>query len=736
MKGANGLGDLFLDGIVEEVIYSNPENGYTVCTINCGNEPITLVGIMPCLGEGETIRVQGSWQVHSTFGRQFRVDYFEKKLPTTSSAILRYLASGAIKGIGPVTAERIVERFGEDTLDIIENNPRWLCDIRGISPKKADEIHKNYTEQFGMRTVMMFCNEFFGPNLSVKIFKTYGSAAIDIIKSNPYRLCADIPGIGFDKADRVAMSLGIAADHPERAEAGIVHTLNTAAMNGGHCYLPKDELTEAAARILGVEKEVAFTAAERLVANQRLKSFAVGDMTAYALEELYSAEVYIAAKLHALSNFKFPYVLEGLDEQIAQLEEKYNMEYAPEQREAISHALTEGVTIITGGPGTGKTTIIKAILEICNILKFSCVLAAPTGRAAQRMFESSGKEAKTIHRLLEASVSEGGFHHFSRDEDNPINNKVIIIDEMSMVDTNLMCALLKAVKTGSYLILIGDPDQLPPVGPGNCLNDIINSQRFNVTKLDKIFRQAEQSLIVTNAHAVNRGEMPVLNARDNDFFFVEKHNPDDILGLLLSFVAERLPKRYDVDPLDDIQVISCTRKGPLGTKELNSVFQEALNPKSHRKSEKKYGNVIFREGDKVMQIKNDYDLSWKRGNEAGMGIFNGDVGKITEIDTRSESMTVDFDGRITEYDFSQLEELEHAYAVTAHKSQGSEYKIVVIPSFDAPFPLMTRNLLYTAITRAKDMVVVVGASKSLKVMVGNNRIPVRHTALKHLLSII
>lgn len=730
------LGELFLDGIVEDIIYTNGENGYTVCTINCGNEPITLVGIMPCLGEGETIRVQGEWQMHSTFGRQFRVDYFEKKLPTTASAILRYLASGAIKGIGPVTAERIVDKFGEETLDIIENNPRWLCDIRGISPKKADEIHKNYVEQFGMRTVMMFCNEFFGPSLSVKIFKTYGSASIDIIKQNPYRLCADIPGIGFEKADRVAMSLGLPHDHPERAEAGIIHVLNTASINGGHCYLPKDELVESAARILGVGNETAFMAAERLVQNQRLKKFGVEDFDAYALAELYSAEVYIAAKMHTLANFKFPYVLEGLDEQITDLETRYNIQYAPEQREAISYALTSGVTVITGGPGTGKTTVIKAILEICNILKFSCVLAAPTGRAAQRMFESSGKEAKTIHRLLEASVSEGGAHHFQRDEDNPLHHKVIIIDEMSMVDTNLMCALLKAVKTGSYLILIGDPDQLPPVGPGNCLNDIINSQKFNVVKLDKIFRQAEQSLIVRNAHAINRGEMPVLNIRDNDFFFVEKQSTDDILDLLLAFVCERLPKRYDANPLEDIQVISCTRKGTLGTKELNVAFQARLNPKSPKKAEKKYGNAIFREGDKVMQIKNDYDLSWKKGDMAGMGVFNGDVGKIVEIDTKSESMSVDFDGRITEYDFSQLEELEHAYAVTAHKSQGSEYKIVVIPSFDAPFPLMTRNLLYTAVTRARDMVVVVGSSRCINTMVGNNRIPIRHTALKHLLGLV
>lgn len=730
------MGELYLDGVVEDIIYSNGENGYTVCTINCGGEPITLVGIMPYIGEGETIRVQGDWQVHSTFGRQFRVDYFEKRLPTTVAAIKKYLASGAIKGIGPVTAERIVERFGEDTLDVIENNPRWLCDIRGISPKRADEIQRNYVEQFGMRNVMMFCNEFFGPALSVKIFKAYGSAAIDIIKATPYRLCADIQGIGFEKADRVAMSVGIALDSPDRADAGIVHTLNVAAVNGGHCYLPERELIEAASRVLGVKEEVARAAAERLCTVERIKKFDIGEYIAYSLSELYSAEVYIAAKLQALSEFKFPFVLEGLDEQITVLEEKYGISYAPEQREAISFAFTGGVTVITGGPGTGKTTVIKAILDICNILKFSCVLAAPTGRAAKRMFESSGKEAKTIHRMLEASISDNGHHHFQRDEENPIAQKVIIIDEMSMVDTNLMCALLKAVKLGSYLILIGDPDQLPPVGPGNCLNDIINSQKFNVVRLDKIFRQAEQSLIVVNAHAINRGEMPIINSRDNDFFFVEKRTAEEVKALLVAFVAERLPKRYNAAPLEDIQVISCTRKGSLGTYELNTLFQDVLNPKSSKKNEKKYGSVLFREGDKVMQIKNDYDLEWKRGAESGTGVFNGDIGRITEIDTRNETVTVDFEGRMTNYDFSQLEELEHAYAVTAHKSQGSEYRIVVIPSFDAPFPLMTRNLLYTAVTRAKDMVVIVGSSRSLSVMVGNDRIPVRHTALRHLLELI
>lgn len=729
------MAELYLEGVVEDIVYTNGENGYTVCTINCGGEPVTLVGIMPYIGEGESIKVQGEWQVHSTFGRQFKVSYFEKKLPTTSAAILRYLSSGAVKGVGPVTADRIVERFGEDTLDIIENNPRWLCDIRGISPKRADEIHESYVEQFGMRNVMMFCNEFFGPALSVRIFKAYGSAAVDIIKQTPYRLCDDIAGIGFEKADNVAMSLGFSIDCPERVEAGIIHTLNAAASNGGHCYLPSDELCNAAGRILGVDRQSVLIAAERLTANKRLAAFSDGERDCYAVAELYSAEVYVAAKLQALAEHKMEFVLDGVDEQIALLEEKYGIEYAPEQKQAINYALTGGVTVITGGPGTGKTTVIKALLDIFNILKFSCVLAAPTGRAAKRMFESSGREAKTLHRLLEASIADNGGHHFSRDEDNPLTQRVIIIDEMSMVDANLMCALLKATKAGSYLILIGDPDQLPPVGPGNCLNDIINSEKFNVVRLNKIFRQAEQSLIVTNAHAINRGEMPVINSRDNDFFFVEKGNADEVRRLILSFVAERLPKRYDADPYEDIQVISCTRKGALGTRELNTVFQQALNPPGKEKLEKKYGSVMFRVGDKVMQIKNDYDLLWKRGTEEGSGIFNGDIGRIIDIDTRAETMTIDFDGRMTEYDFAQLEELEHAFAITAHKSQGSEYRIVVIPMFDAPFPLMTRNLLYTAVTRAKEMVVIVGSRRSLAFMVGNDRVPVRHTALRLLLAV-
>ncbi|MBR0232371.1 MAG: ATP-dependent RecD-like DNA helicase [Clostridia bacterium] len=723
------MSEIYLDGVVEDVIFTNQENGYTVCTINSHGEPVTLVGIMPYVGEGESIKVQGEWQVHSTFGRQFKVNYFEKKLPTTSAAILRYLSSGAVKGIGPVTAERIVERFGEDALDVIENNPGWLSDIRGISPKRAGEIHDSYVEQFGIRSVMMFCNEFFGAALSVRIFKTYGSAAIDIIKQTPYRLCDDVQGIGFEKADEVAKRLGFSPDCPERVEAGLVHVLNRAAINGGHCYLPKNILVSAAERILGVDESDVDSAVRRLETAAKVKTFEGDCGECCALSDLYSAEAYIAAKLHTLANFKFPYVLQGIEEQIAQLEQKFGIEYAPEQREAIEYAFSGGVTVVTGGPGTGKTTIIKAILEICGILKFSCVLAAPTGRAAQRMYESSGREAKTVHRLLEASVDSFGGHRFARDDENPLSQKVIIIDEMSMVDTYLMCALLRAVKTGSYLILIGDPDQLPPVGPGDCLNDIIGSGMYNVVKLNKIFRQAEQSLIVKNAHAVNRGEMPVLNRRDNDFFFIEKNDNAAIAELLTQLVCTRLPQRYGADPWDEIQVITSMRKSVLGTADLNTAFQRALNPPARDKAEKKYGSVVFREGDKVMQIKNDYDVVWKRGAERGSGVFNGDIGRITDIDTRAETLTIDFDGRMAEYDFSQLEELELAYAVTVHKSQGSEYRMVVIPMYEAASPLMNRKLLYTAITRAREMAVIVGSRAALAKMVANGYVDRRYTAL-------
>jgi len=512
--------------------------------------------------------------------------------------------------------------------------------------------------------------------------------------------------------------------------------LHESAYNGGHCYLPEEKLIETAISSLQVSLDEVIPALRNLVFLDKLVKSEIKSETVIFLHEYFDAEKYIAAKLVNLSEAEFPYVLDGISEQICQLEERYELEYAIEQKRAITLAVTRGVSIVTGGPGTGKTTVIKAILDIFRSLKLSFMLAAPTGRAAKRMSEASGCEAKTIHRLLEMAYNEKNQLDFSRNEDNPLPYKAIIIDEMSMVDTLLMASLLKAVKSGTYLILIGDVDQLPPVGAGNCLSDIIKSNRFEVCTLKKIFRQAQESMIIVNAHSINDGIMPRLDVKDSDFFFVKRETALQIKELIIDLTVNRLPKKYDCDYLDDIQIITPTRKGDLGTAELNRVLQNALNPQNGRKKEKKFSNVIFRENDKVMQTKNNYDLEWiisANGNEnednSGRGIFNGDIGRIISINTQSEVMVIDFDKRIAEYDFALLEELEHAYAITVHKSQGSEYKIVLIPAYDFPLPLMSRNLLYTAVTRAKDMVCMVGKTGCIETMVDNNRRPIRHTAL-------
>ena len=722
----------FLEGIIDEVVYSNTENGYSVCVLDCMGEPVTLVGTMPYVGEGESVKVRGNWVMHPTFGRQFRVEYFEKNLPTSADAILKYLSSGAIKGIGPVLAGRLLENYGEETLDVIEHHHRWLCDIKGISPKKADEIHESFEQQFGMRSVMLYFGQFFGPALSVRIFKRFGAAAIDLVGQNPYRLCTEIDGIGFEKADRFASTLGIAPDSEERLSAGILHVMHTAAYQGGHCRLPAETLLAHASRALGVSPESLTRTLETLSTQKHLIRTEEDGAVFYAARELYAAETYIATKLHTLANEKFPFVPAGVESRIDALEKERGISYAPEQRQAIVYAVTSGLTVVTGGPGTGKTTVISAILTIFDELGISCMLAAPTGRAAKRMSEASGKEAKTIHRLLETGFSDEHKPRFARDETNPLSCKAIIIDEMSMVDTLLMEALLKAVRLGTYVILIGDVDQLPPVGPGNCLLDIIRSERFPVVRLDKIFRQAEQSLIIVNAHRINRGQDPILNVRDNDFFFLERHGAENLRDTILELCATRLPRTYKIDPLEDIQVICWTRKGPLGTFELNTALQEMLNPPKAGKREKKVGARFFREGDKVMQIRNNYDLLWNKNGKDGSGIFNGDIGRIRLINMQGEYLLIDFDDRTCEYDFSLLEDLELAYAITTHKSQGSEYRFVLIPSFMASPPLMTRNLLYTAVTRAKEMVCIVGESRLLSEMASNHRKPVRYTALPSL----
>ncbi len=720
-----------LEGIVENIVFTNEDNGYTVCECACGGELVTLVGIMPYLNEGESIKAQGVWQVHATFGRQLKVEYFEKKLPTDSEAIYKYLSSGAVKGIGPVTAARIVEAFGADTFDVMENNPKWLCDIKGISPRRAKEISESYAAQFGMRSVMMFCSRFFGPSVSARIYRRYGAAAVTIIEKDPYRLISDIEGVGFEKADTVAQQLGFPADSPERIEAGAEYVLSNAAYAGGHCCLPEKDLIAKTAQALNVQPMSVATAIARMC--ERGVLVRANEEYIY-LREYRDAESYINAKLRLLRDTPRPERYEGVESAIKDLENKYGITYADEQVQAIVSGITNGVTVITGGPGTGKTTVIKALTELLLSLKISFCLAAPTGRAAKRMSEASGADAKTIHRLLETEFDTSHRAKFGRDEGNPLPASVVIIDEMSMVDLLLFSSLLKAVKRGSTLVLIGDVDQLPPVGAGQCLKDIIESEAFPVVRLKHIFRQAEQSLIVTNAHAINKGTMPVLNAKDNDFFFMERSSYTDIQQLLLSLCRDRLPKTYSLDSFSDIQILTPTRKGELGTKALNAVLQEGLNPKSYKKREKKIGSVLFREGDKVMQTKNNYDIEWDKDGIKGQGIFNGDVGRIISIDTQSETMVISFDDRVAEYDFALLDELEHAFAVTVHKSQGNEYPVVLMPVYECPYPLMTRNLFYTAVTRAKKLLILAGKQRCVTIMVENDKKSHRYGHLKQLLS--
>ncbi|MGM9658179.1 MAG: ATP-dependent RecD-like DNA helicase [Eubacteriales bacterium] len=723
-----------IEGTVENVVFSNEDNGYTVCEAMCGSELVTLVGIMPFLSEGETVRAQGVWQMHPSFGRQFKVEYFEKKLPTDADAIYKYLSSGAVKGIGPVTAARIIEAFGTDTFDVMENHPKWLCDIKGISPRRAREISESYAAQFGMRSVMLFCARFFGPSVSVRIYKRYGAAAITVIQNDPYRLIGDIEGISFEKADRVAQQLGFPADSPERIEAGLRHVLVSAAYSGGHCCLPEQKLIETAAAALNIPKETAATAEYRLAETGSLVKRVSGGQTTVYLKEYYDAEKYVCAKLSLLRDTPRPVRYEGITDCIKGLEKQYGIEYAPEQREAIESCVSEGVTVVTGGPGTGKTTVIKALTDILTELKISFCLAAPTGRAAKRMSEASGADAKTIHRLLETEFDASHRPKFGRDEGNPLPASFVIIDEMSMVDLLLMDSLLRAVKPGSTLVLIGDADQLPPVGAGQCLKDIIESEAFPVIKLNHIFRQAQKSLIVTNAHAINEGKEPELNRRDSDFFFMERQSAAEIQALLLSLCRDRLPRTYGIDSFSDIQILTPTRKGELGTQTLNAVLQDGLNPQNGKKREKRIGSVLFREGDKVMQTKNNYDITWERGSETGQGIFNGDIGRIISINTQSETMRIEFDDRTAEYDFALTDELEHAFAVTVHKSQGNEYPVVLMPAWDCAYPLMTRNLLYTAVTRAKKMLIIAGKRRCVSAMVANDVKASRFGALREILT--
>ncbi len=731
-KVEESSGLIKLEGSIEHVIYSNDENGYAICDMaTLDDEIITIVGIIPMVNAGDNMVIYGKWVHNAKYGRQFSVSQYERVMPADTASILRYLASGSIKGIGPKTAQRIIEKFGEDTFDVIENHPEWLSEIRGISPKSAREISERFKEQAGMRSAMMFFRNFFGPTLTVKIYKHWGSASVDIAKKNPYRLCNEIEGIGFEKADSMASELGVEADNFDRILSGLKYVLNQNANQNGHTCLPRVKLAEAAAMLLGVQKERTEEAISSLLKNGSFRyTLSDGEQMIYDSHS-YDAEKYIAAKLLQLDRMCSSVSVPDIDRFIEKEETQNGIRYASKQKLAISDALRYGVLVLTGGPGTGKTTVVRALIHIFDSMGFDIALAAPTGRAAKRLSESTSMEAKTIHRLLEMAYDESSTPVFNRNEFDQLEESVIIIDEASMVDSQLMMALLKAIKPGARLLIIGDSDQLPSVGAGNVLRDIIDSERFSVVRLDEIFRQAQKSLIVTNAHAINEGRMPIIDVKDNDFFFLRRESDQSIAQTIADLYQNRLPRSYGEGIREGIQVITPSRKGEAGSENLNILLQSVLNPPRKNLREYKFRDVTYREGDRIMQTRNNYDINWFRDSDAkdGYGIFNGDIGVIKRIDHQNSSMEITFDEKTVNYDFTLLEDIEHAYAVTVHKSQGSEYPVVIIPMCNAAPMLLTRNLLYTAVTRAQRMVILVGREEILGRMLENKRLSMRYTGL-------
>ena len=662
-----------IQGAISAVVYQNYENGYAVLRLSVGGgQTVTVVGTIPLPAVGERLMVTGKWSTHSSYGRQFEAEFLERLMPQTAMEILSYLSSRVIKGIGPRMAARIVEHFGTETLAVMEREPERLAEVSGISREKAQAIGEEFKLQVGMRQLMeFFALHHLPAELAVRTYKLYGDSTIELLYDDPYLLMDEGLEAPFGAVDRFAIELGVAADDPRRVEAGILFELNYN-LTAGHSFLPEDKLLPATAQLLSVEPDAVKQGMERLLEADRLVRDKLAGITVIYLPQLYEAETYCARRLQEFAKQTFP-APHGLEKMIRNVARESGIEYSSEQEQAIREAATSGLLLITGGPGTGKTTILNGILSLLGQMQLRCLLAAPTGRAAKRLTEVTGEDASTIHRLLEAGIDQNtGKMLFVRDEDNPLKCDAVIVDEMSMVDVELLHALLQAVPQGKRVILVGDPDQLPPVGPGFPFSDMLRSGELPTVRLTEIFRQAQQSLIVMNAHRVNRGEMPDLKNVKSDFFFMRRQNEEGVCSLIRDLCTTRLPNNMGI-PSDQIQVLSPTRKGSVGTMNLNKLLQAALNPAAPDKKERQFGEFIFREGDRVMQIRNNYDIMWKKvdGSAVGTGIFNGDVGTIREIDLGTETMTIRFDDREAEYDFTQLNELEPAYAMTVHKSQGS-----------------------------------------------------------------
>lgn len=755
---------IVLEATIEDIIFQNQENGYTVCTIDYEGEEISCVGEMSGIYAGEEVKIVGSWSVHPIYGKQIRVEMLERSMPKTVQGMEKYLASGVIKGIGAKTAKKIVKHFGIDTFKIIEEEPLLLAQVSGISKKKAQEIGEVFHEQYELRRAMLFLQEYgITPTYAIKIYKQYKDRTTEVIKNTPYRLVDDIYGIGFRKADEIAAKVGVARDDPHRIKTGILYLL-TSFSNNGHTYMPRPRLMEEAIKLLmpeiyqslmqaqpygviveeveGYEHPLIENALIELALSKQIIIKNYDEVPCVFLAYLYHSEQAVARKLIDIASLYQKDAVIDVEKELAQTQKELKIELVEEQKEAVRNVLTNGVTVITGGPGTGKTTTINAILHMLEKAGEDVLLAAPTGRAAKRMSEATGIEAQTIHRLLEIGYmgEEGSRQAFNRNEENPLEADVIIVDELSMVDIILMNALLKAVVEGQRLVLIGDADQLPSVGAGNVIKDIIFSERLPVVRLIQIFRQASKSAIVMNAHRINKGEYPVMNEKGTDFFFMKRSIQEEVKDTIIELVTTRLPKYQGFDSLKDIQVLAPMRKGAIGVNELNKALQDAINPHHDLKPEKEYRGMLFREGDKVMQIKNNYNTPWKILGKTGMsidegtGVFNGDCGLITAIKEEEELVVVTLeDAKVVEYEFNQLDELELAYAVTIHKSQGSEYPVVILPIHSGPPMLLSRNLLYTAVTRAKKMVVGVGLVETMQRMVDNNREIERYSSLgRHL----
>lgn len=723
-----------LSGSVEDVIYKNADNGYTVINLGCDEGLIAVVGNLGDVNEGERLSLRGGWITSPKYGRQFKAAMCERSMPETESEISAYLGSGVIKGLGPAIAKKIVKQFGTEALDIIDNDCMQLTAIKGITSDKALYISNEYHKITGVNEVIKFLGEYnFGPAHAISVWSAFEHDSIKQIKTNPYILCTSGIDIDFRSVDRMAADLGFDAENSDRVRAGIVYVLHENA-NAGHTCLPTEKLCESVCDNLGIERRQFESCLDDCEEKDWVVRITLGNREFVYLPEYYLAETYIAKKLAFMLRTSAQYEKDYSDE-IRGVEFSENIQYEDLQRAAISACLTGSVFILTGGPGTGKTTTLNGVIKILKAQKKRILLCAPTGRAAKRMSDLTGEPARTIHRLLEVDFTAKGELKFKRNETNPLPADVVIADEMSMVDALLMCSLVRAIKPTSKFIMVGDSNQLPSVGAGNVLKDLIASHYIPSVELKEIFRQAAQSLIVTNAHRIVNGEFPVLDDRQNDFFFMNKSLESDIAELVIQLAKQRLPDTYGFSPIDDIQVLCPTKMGMAGTKELNKQLQSALNPPSQNKAELKFFDVIFRTGDKVMQTKNDYDVLWTKNNEKGSGIFNGDIGIIRSVDRFSQNVTIDFEGRVAIYTSEMLRRLEHAYAITIHKSQGSEYDAVIIPITAFTHNLLYRNLLYTGVTRAKKMIIVIGTKELVKTMVDNNRKMLRYSLLRPLLEI-